>query len=132
MASVQNQIDSNAAYAKKLQEEEMNFRFKPDFDTQGNSNLAKRIGIAESTGASEEDIQVILAGHDYRRSSALKPKVQSQAVVSSGTPSRSNVSSSNRSRSNVSTVENLVPLGSLLNSELKSSMTKALLPTDSK
>ena len=30
----------------------------------------------------------------------------------------------------LSTVENLVPLGSLLNSELKSSITKALLPTD--
>lgn len=94
MASVQNQIDSNAAYAKKLQEEEMNFGFKPDFDTQGNSNLAKRIGIAESTGSSEEDIQVILADHDYKRSYALKPKVQSQDVVSSETPSRSTGSSS--------------------------------------
>ena len=86
MTSVQNQIDSNAAYAKKLQEEEMNFGFKPQFDTQGNSNLAKRIGMAESAGASEEDIEVILSEHDYVRSSMLTPKIQPQIPTPQPSP----------------------------------------------
>ena len=86
MASIQNQIDSNAAYARKLQEEEMNFGFKPQFDTQGNSNLAKRIGDAERAGASDEEIQVILAEHDYVRSSVLTPQNQPTPSVPAGTP----------------------------------------------
>jgi len=86
MASIQNQIDSNAVYARKLQEEEMNFGFKPQFDTQGNSNLAKRIGDAERAGASEEDIQIILSEHDYVRSSVLTPQNQPTPSVPSGTP----------------------------------------------
>jgi len=66
-------IDSQLAeldYYKKIQEEERNFGFKPQFDTQGNSNLAQKIDTAQRRG--DEDIDIILAEHDYVRSSALK------------------------------------------------------------
>ena len=71
--NTQKQIQSNRNLALQLQKEERNFGFKPQFDTQGNSNLAKRIGRAERSGASDEDIDVILAEHDYVRDAMLSP-----------------------------------------------------------
>lgn len=64
---VKKQIDSNSTYAKKLAEEENNFGFKKDFDTNGNANLARRIAGA----ASESNIELILSEHDYVRSAVL-------------------------------------------------------------
>ena len=71
--NTQKQIQSNRNLALQLQKEERNFGFKPQFDTQGNSNLAQRIGRAERAGASDEDIDVILAEHDYVRDAMLSP-----------------------------------------------------------
>lgn len=76
--NTQKQIQSNRNLAIQLQKEENNFGFKPQFDTQGNSNLAERIGRAELSGASDEDIDIILAEHDYVRSSMLKPNLEAQ------------------------------------------------------
>ena len=79
--NTQKQIQSNKNLALQLQKEERNFGFKPHFDTQGNSNLAQRIGDAERAGASDEDIEIILSEHDYVRDSMLSP------MMDSGTPS---------------------------------------------
>ena len=64
---IKEQIDSNSTYAKKLAEEENNYGFKKDFDTDGNANLARRI----SGAASESEIELILSEHDYVRSAVL-------------------------------------------------------------
>ena len=79
--NIQKQIQSNKNLALQYEKEERNFGFKPHFDTQGNSNLAQRIGDAERAGASDEDIEIILSEHDYVRDSMLSP------MMDSGTPS---------------------------------------------
>ena len=75
--NTQKQIQSNRNLALQLQKEERNFGFKPQFDTQGNSNLSQRIGDAERAGASDEDIEIILSEHDYVRDSMLSPMMES-------------------------------------------------------
>ena len=71
--NTQKQIQSNRNLALQLQKEERNFGFKPQFDTQGNSNLAQKIGRAERAGASDEEIEIMFAEHDYVRDAMLSP-----------------------------------------------------------